>query len=1139
MTKTVLFSLILIMCCTGMSAQFMSDLTPKLEKKAAKSTQQVSTIKNGDVVVYGVDKKISGNDFRYSFPVKGIGNSLLIRATDGTQAMEWMSEAAPEKIGESGYVNYVIPVAIGTNSRYFTMSFEIDGEEKFVIDNRDEPAWEMTDIEGRTLAFESIFVDSNRDRRGFFYLRIPQKKLPEGGRPIRMKITADKRGSEAWFMVFTDKINPGYQVQLSPGIVKGKQQLMVDVMHFGAPVKTTVKLDGRTLGTKTVRMGGNSFTVNIDKINKEREAVVEILTNGKSEKVPVKLKPSRNWQMYFVQHTHTDIGYTRPQNEILAEHIRYIDYALDYCDQTDHLPQEAQFRWTCETTWAVEQFLKTRPQEQIERLKRRIQEGRIEVTGMIFNFSELPDEQALTASLSPLKECRMAGIPVEVAMQNDVNGIAWALADYYSQIGIRYLNMGTHGHRALTCFDYPTVFRWQSPSGSEMIGYRAEHYNTGNFFGIEKENFEDFEIRVLNYLMELETKEYPYDIAAIQFSGYLTDNSPPSLAACYNVEKWNTKYTSPRIELAVSTKFLKRIDKEHYATLPILKQAWPDWWTDGFGAGARETAVGRYTKTDILANNAMLSMAVLKGAEIPKNAYREIDDINRAILFFDEHTTGYSESVRQPWSKPTMDQRALKESYAWEAYRKSRTLAETAAGLLQDYVQKASVPSVVVYNTLNFPRTGIAEAYIDHEILPLDREFVIIDVSTGKEIAAQLLETRIDGTYWQLRVEDIPAMGYKQLLIKVSDNKSQKTGIEETMPQMIESPFYKIEFDTKGAAIKSLFDKDLSTELIQSKDGRHLGEFVYEQLAERGSMEAFTMGAHTRRGLDKSWFTGIQRGAIYDSYNFAGYTIAGMETPAANFGVEYRVHHNDKLIEICYTLTKKSVLEPEAVYIALPFSLENSSIYCEVPGGVMQAGVDQIKGSSNDWNTHQNFVAVRNNKAQVLLGSSEAPLMQFGNINTGRYKAGAEPESSNIYSWVMNNYWVTNFNAEQRGEYIWKYYLTSMKDNSNSAATKFGWGTRVPLPARVLAADKRTKGELTIPTKGDFDITGGDYILVSARPMEDERAVILHLREIGGKQSTVKIEGYVISECDVLGKEIKNGSLSVRPWGVKFIKIKY
>ncbi|MGL4852374.1 MAG: glycosyl hydrolase family 38 [Phocaeicola sp.] len=1131
-----------ILAALLLSSTAYSQLTPDLAAKleSQKNLQITSSaIHSNDYILRGVDKKLAGNDFVYSFPVKGIRNSMLVRATDGTQSIEWLTEPMPKSIGSAEYANFVIPVGVGINSRYFTVSLEIDGKEAFVIDNTDLARWRKSDSEGRTLDFESVFVDANRDRRGFLYLRIPKDKLPAAGSSLQLKLTADKRGTQAWYMVFTDQIVESSKVKLSPAIAEGKQQLLIEHTHFGAPEETTVKLDGKVIDARKVTMGDNFFTVSIDKVAKSKNSMVEIAKNGKTEKIKVRLEPSRNWELFFVQHTHTDIGYTRPQNEILAEHIRYIDYALDYCDLTDGYEPSAQFHWVCESTWAVEQFLQTRPQQQIDRLKKRIEEGRIEVSGAIFNFSELPDEQTLVASLKPLVECRKSGIPVEIAMQNDVNGMAWAFADYLPQLGVKYLNMGTHGHRALICFDYPTVFRWKSPSGSEMIAYRAEHYNTGNFFGVERSNFEEFESRVLTYLIELQEKGYPYDIASIQFSGYFTDNSPPSIAACSNIQKWNEKYSTPHLRLSTTGAFLKKVEEEHYATLPVLKQAWPDWWTDGFGAAARETAVSRYAKTDIMANQTLLSMAALQGAHIPQATYQTIDQVNRAILFYDEHTTGYSESVRNPWCKASMDQRALKESYAWEAYRNSRTLSETALGLLQAYTEKASVPSIIVYNTLNYSRTGIVECYIDNEILPREKEFTITDAETGKAVAVQPLNSRTEGTYWQIRVEDVPALGQKQLLIQVSDKEKAREIIEMEMDGHYENRFYSVQFDKAGGTIQSLRDKELGIELLNSHDGRNLGEFVYEKLAERGSMEAFTMGKHTREGLDSIWFVNLKRGAIYDSYNFSAQTVAGIESRGTNFSVEFRIHHEDKLIELCYSIVKKSVIEPEGVYIALPFALENANIYCEVPGGVMQAGADQIKGSSNDWNTHQNFVSVANQQAQIVVGSSEAPLMQFGAINTGRYKAGALPDSPNIYSWVMNNYWVTNFNAEQRGEFVWKYYITSIGNNSHAEATQFGWSQRVAMPTRVLPAQLNAPSKL-MNAAPVLELKGGEFILINAAPVEGERAILLQIREIGGKDCTLDIPNYTYSACNAIGEKLPLSTpLHVKANSTCFVKLGY
>ena len=61
-------------------------------------------------------------------------------------------------------------------------------------------------------------------------------------------------------------------------------------------------------------------------------------------------------------------------------------------------------------------------------------------------------------------------------MQDDVNGIGWCFSEYFADAGVKYVNMGTHGHRALICFDKPTVFWWESPSGKKVLTYRAEHY---------------------------------------------------------------------------------------------------------------------------------------------------------------------------------------------------------------------------------------------------------------------------------------------------------------------------------------------------------------------------------------------------------------------------------------------------------------------------------------------------------------------------------------------------------------------------------------------------------------------------------------------------------------------------------------
>ena len=89
--------------------------------------------------------------------------------------------------------------------------------------------------------------------------------------------------------------------------------------------------------------------------------------------------------------------YTRPQSEILAEHQRYIDTALDYCDLTDNMPDEAKFRWTCESAWVVKEYLKTRPAAQVKAVqktnRRRPHRSDGDVLQHGRNFRREPDDR--------------------------------------------------------------------------------------------------------------------------------------------------------------------------------------------------------------------------------------------------------------------------------------------------------------------------------------------------------------------------------------------------------------------------------------------------------------------------------------------------------------------------------------------------------------------------------------------------------------------------------------------------------------------------------------------------------------------------------------------------------------------------
>ena len=1126
---------------------------------------------NQETFISGFAQKVAGNEIKYTSGIEGVDQALITRANTGKQIMVW--ETAPvEYDNKTSFVTFISYIGYDSRKQGTAFNFFVNDIKKSQINLPDSKLneWSIALDDTSELYFKKHFTDGNNDVFGFLYYKVPAKNLKKG-QPLKIEITGTNAKELTWFMVFKKNLSEGINVFGLPSIIKknGKryQSVLVEINYLKQPAKAQLLVDGVAFKEIELQPGSQSVEILYPEINQEKKIEVQVVNEQITLRSSTTLKPIRKWNINFVQHSHTDIGYTRTQMEILAEHLRYIDYALDYCDATDHYPEASKFRWTCEASWAVDEYLNSRPKSQIDRLKQRVKEGRIEVTGMYFNFNELPDEQTLAASLAPIKNITEKGIPVTSAMQNDVNGIGWCMNDYYNTLDVKYLNMGTHGHKALISFDTPLAFWWVSPSGKKMLAFRAEHYMIGNTaFGVHLKDFKNFEKTLLRYLIKLDERKYPYDRVAIQHSGFLTDNSPPSIMASNLIKQWNEKYEWPKIETAVVSDFFKDIENKYADDLVEIKAHWPDWWTDGFASGAREVAAARNAHVEMIASQGGLAMAKLLGAKMPAGIRERIFEANKALLFYGEHTFGAAESISDPFGKASMEQREIKESYAWEAYRRSKMLNEEALGLLNDYIGKESEPSLIVYNTLNWNRDGLITLFIDNQQIPIGMNMELID-ELGNKYPAQILKPWHGGSYWSVWVNNIPSFGYKKFTLKIydgnvkhQDSHSSNESHSHTNSLIytedgnnisFDNDWYSITLDKRKGVIKQIYDKELRKTLIDESSKYNLGEFILEKLGGREQLQSQMLpnGSrfghltdYSRKPLDSVWLSEIKEGSIWDTFQFKGKTETAYEADDA-YTFEVRIYKTTKRIDLAYALKKKPIVNPESFYIAFPFELNNGKIHLEVAGGIMQAGVDQIPGSANDWNSVQNFANIKNDNEQIVLVSHEAPIMQFGNINTGRFEYKAVPDDTHIYSWPMNNYWTTNFNADQRGMYTWTYNLTSMANSNNVEATKFSWGNRIPFLARVIPKGKKD------PNKSNESsiLSGmpGNVLLINASPLENENSVLFQLREVANKTAaflplTSRGENVKWYETNVLGNEInKIDKIEIEPLESKFFKLSW
>ncbi len=1069
----------------------------------------------------GYQKDIAGNKFIYHSPYSDSEQSLLVRANKFFKPIAWETQVVPKSyIKETLSFIWLYAIDVLPQSQDFELYVNDSKVLKFSSPtSTDQKTWKVEGEKGVSISFRQAMVDRHGDQMGYAVLSMPTALVTKG-EPVKIKVDGIDNKSDAWYMTFEVPLDNKFSAEQLKTVTRENDKLFHTIrfnyVHLGAPEKAfiTVEDEAKEIMLTT---GLNEIDFLIPKAEEPTTLKTTFVVGGNKQEQEVAVNPVKEWTVYLVQHSHTDIGYTRAQSEILAEHLRYIDYALDYCDQTDHYSKDAQFRWTCEASWAVREYLNNRPKEQVDRFLQRVKEGRIEVTGMFFNFSEIVDETALAIQLQSLKKFKEQGIDVKTAMQNDVNGIGWCMIDLYHNTGVKYVTMGQHGHRARIPFDKPTSFWWESPSGNRLMAYRTEHYMHGNALSLTSGKIDVFRDNLSDYLEDLEDKDYPLDRISFQFSGYVTDNSPPSTKACDIVEEWNSKYEWPKLKLALASEFMMYLDQNHPEILEVKKEAWPDWWTDGFGTAMNETKTSRVTSAQMIANMGLLSMAQASGAIIPEQVKNDIQVCYDNLLFYTEHTFGADESISNPTSENSKNQWSQKSSYVWTANQQANLLREKAIGLIQPYISLPKEASVTVFNTLNWDRSGLVEAFIYHDLLPLDKEYIITD-EKGNKVPAQIIKSRSEGSYWALWVDDVPAMSYTTLKIKVLDKQIESTTSREQIAETIENQFYKITIDEQHGGISSIIDKETGKELVDQNAKYKLGSFIYETIEDRRELERLTHSVRDTNftpinrefiQLNDFKITDIQEGEIWTSIHCNGKIDACADHHGVN--MEIRLYKQEKQIELLYDMNKLSNTNPEAIYIAFPFTSEDKGeLLFDVQGGVVRPGLDQLEGTASDWNTIQNFASVNNQNGQIIFSSNDIPLVQFGDINTGKYYYKHKPESAHIYSWVLNNYWTTNFKADQSGALSWSYQITSTDDNSISKATRYGFGNKVPMISRTNAGNS---GNPAPESKSFIPLNEPEnLLLVSSRPSKDENGIILHLRETEGDHAVLDISGLLSNE---------------------------
>lgn len=747
---------------------------------------------------------------------------------------------------------------------------------------------------------------------------------------------------------------------------------------------------------------------------------------------------------FIIHHSHTDIGYTDYQEKIELYHVFYIREAIDILNaaHTTH-PEWLGFKWNCESYWCVEKFLAQASEQYRSDFFKYVRSGEIGLSGSYLNLTDLVDEGTLSEIMAQCRE--QIGSPIRSAMTCDVNGYSWGFADALFENGTTRLLSSTHAHHGYhPLWRRQRAFYWLSPKGNKVLCWSGEHYHLGNELGFaqipasesilrdglnaaEPDLFRRAELRIGTYTENLLSGGYEYDFAPVNVSGMKIDNGSPNASIPEFCRKYNEKHGDQIcLKMATLDDFFDAVEAAD-VEIPTYSGDWTDWWADGVGSTPDVVAHAR---------DAGRKLNILRSLDPEHNFSKDLFESARSdLMFYSEHTWGFSSSVSQPWEPMVSGLDKRKALYACRANESaSRALdqltfawGETPVSLQKDFGFTVINPSG---NSIRDVASIHTKGFFGHE------RFRLLNEATGEEIPYQIgnyargpvvrpFLTLAPRQVVRLRLEDLPdpsAEGSAQPAAQID-------------PEHVETPFWKIRTDPQKG-ILSIFDKSRNAELIRPDSPYPPFSPVYEMtpIDSRGPCKVRRdMGrcrkcAETQRSRGKlKGMNLLENGPLFCTIEHV-YELSGCSLCS----VVLTIFKCEPRIDVDLRLHKESRWEPENLYLALPFTAgTDEEFWIDKTGAILRPRIDQLPGTCTDFFALQSGMAYCGKGGSVVIATPDAPLIAMGPLETRPTVLCGEKGANNIdevYAWVMNNFWETNFKASLGGFHQYRYTLLSLKE---------------------------------------------------------------------------------------------------------------
>ena len=855
---------------------------------------------------------------------------------------------------------------------------------------------------------------------------------------------------------------------------------------------------------------------------------VAVSLGGRSRRFPVVLDPAKKWNIFVVPHTHLDVGYTDYQAKVAEAQSRTLDEAIQMIH--DH----PDFRFSSDSYWCVRQFLAGRSEEQQERLFQMVRDKKIFVPTVEANvLTGFPSLETLLRSLYPAFQFNQKhGGDPDYADITDVPSYSWSYASVMAAAGLKYFAAGSDNYRApvllLGRLHEKSPFWWEGPDGGRILMWYSRHYlQVTTLFGMPPQIAGGHDSLPL-FLQIYSRPEYKSDAALVYGTQVENTDLFPQQASL--AEEWNRIYAYPRLRYSGFSEAIGYIASQFGDAIPVLRGDGGPYWEDGIISTTRSAALERETEQRALGAEKFSTLSSLVNPRLQPEE-EALKRLWNNMVLYDEHTWGAYCSVSNPKSQETTEQWAVKEDFATQAKKDVDYVLRRALGALADYIYDPK-GTLLVFNPLSWQRSGMVE-------MDLDKGLELVDLVTNRTVAYEVLSTGPAYRHIRFLAQDVPSVGYKAYALK--ETKAEPP-TPPTVPEgTLENQYYRVTLDPASGAVKSIFDKELNKELVNVSSPYQFDQYLYVTGADQtpNRLIQYSSASPVPELSVHSASGGRLRSVTHQPFGVvARLESSGVNTPRIE--TEVILFNGQKKIEFINHVRKTEVYTKEGVYFAFPLAMEHPQFRYEIQNGFVDPSRDQLPGAGKEWFSVQHWVAAEQGEVTAALVPVDASLVSLGDIVRGTWPEEFGQRPGTIFSYVMNNYWDTNYAAGQGGDFTFRYVLTSGNNLEPAYLSRLGREEMSPLESdQITSQDKAINSPRPLnSSQGSFlQVDQPDVVLETWKTPENGEGTILRFLEVAGKESSVEVQTPLLDvksawRSDAL--ERKQSALSVSPHGFRF-----